>query len=480
MFRWLHWPLVRWALYLVINWWFEWLIVYHLFVSWWWWWSYQLACCCSGTAFSLCCSACPTCRNSTSTRIMYALMLILTTLTSYIMMSDWIVEKIQEVPFCKNGSTYDKACQEAVGYLAVYRLLFAQTIFFVMFSVLMLNVKSSRDGRAPLQNGFWAIKYMILIGLCIGSFFIPEGDTFGSVWMYFGMTGGFLFIMIQLILIIDFAHSWAEHWVEKFEETNSKAYYVGLLFFTILNFLIALAGIVIFYIYYTTGSGGCGIQKFFISFTLILCIAISVLSILPQIQEAQPRSGLLQASMISLYTVYLTWSAMNNATGTDCKPSFLSSPSSKNFDAQALVGLAIWFGCVLYSSIRTSTNSQVAKITMSEKILMKDSGGNGQFDTFFGTIQTVHVLPSFRLMSLSYRMCESWLKWVFWYIFSHDSWSSWPPCPNSGSAAALTQNPEGKNWMAHWVICDIHPSWLPALLSFWLILFHIPSHDTHV
>lgn len=29
-------------------------------------------------------------------------------------------------------------------------------------------------------------------------------------------------------------------------------------------------------------------------------------------QEAQPSSGLLQASLISLYTMYVTWSAMTN------------------------------------------------------------------------------------------------------------------------------------------------------------------------
>lgn len=70
---------------------------------------------------------------------------------------------------------------------------------------------------------FWGLKYLILIGAIIGAFFIPRGH-FGQVWMYFGMIGGFLFILIQLVLIIDFAHSWAESWVDKFEETESKGW----------------------------------------------------------------------------------------------------------------------------------------------------------------------------------------------------------------------------------------------------------------
>lgn len=310
---------------------------------------------------------------------MYALMLLLTTITAWIMMLPGIEEKLKSVPFCKEGSSYSEVCQNAVGYLAVYRLLFAQTMFFVIFSFLMINVKSSRDTRAGIQNGFWAIKYLLLVGISIGAFFIPEANSFGTVWMYFGMIGGFLFILIQLILIIDFAHSWAEHWVDQFEESGSRVYYFGLLAVTIANYALAIAGVVLFFVYYTA-SGDCGLQKFFISINLIISVAINVVSILPKVQDAQPRSGLLQASLISLYTMYLTWSALNNSSNDNCKPEFLrDSASSKSFDGQALVGLGVWFACVLYSSIRTSTNTQVAKITMSEKILMKDQGsGEGE------------------------------------------------------------------------------------------------------
>lgn len=66
---------------------------------------------------------------------------------------------------------------------------------------------------------------MLVIFGVIGAFFIPAG-SFGQVWMYFGMVGAFVFIFVQLVLIIDFAHSWAEKWVSKYEQTESKKWYV--------------------------------------------------------------------------------------------------------------------------------------------------------------------------------------------------------------------------------------------------------------
>lgn len=60
------------------------------------------------------------------------------------------------------------------------------------------------------------------------------------VWFYVGMAGAFCFILIQLVLLIDFAHSWNESWVEKMEEGNSRCWYAGeegLLYNQDLNFI---------------------------------------------------------------------------------------------------------------------------------------------------------------------------------------------------------------------------------------------------
>lgn len=48
-----------------------------------------------------------------------------------------------------------------------------------------------------------------------------------TVWFYFGVVGSFLFILIQLILFIDFAHSWNQRWLCKAEECDSPVWYAG-------------------------------------------------------------------------------------------------------------------------------------------------------------------------------------------------------------------------------------------------------------
>ena len=89
-------------------------------------------------------------RNSTSARIMYALMLLITTVVSCILLAPGLHDKLASVPFCKGDTDGDQSngiqeqltelvigqnspipkynCADAVGYLAVYR--YVQYILF--------------------------------------------------------------------------------------------------------------------------------------------------------------------------------------------------------------------------------------------------------------------------------------------------------------------------------------------------------------
>jgi hypothetical protein len=329
---------------------------------------------------------------------MYAVVLLLTMVISCIMLAPGLQTSLAKLPFCKDpgdgnddgdlvqkikesftgvATSWQVDCTGIGGYLAVYRLCFIVTLFFLLMSLVMIGVRSSKDARAGVQNGFWAVKFLIIIGGSVGAFFIPEdgSPSFGEVWMVFGLIGGFLFIVIQLILIIDFAHSWAEAWVENSEDGEKKGWLAALLSFTFLMYGASVACIALFYVYYTGSvAGQCKLHEFFISFNMIICLILSVVSILPKIQENMPKSGLLQSSCITLYIAFLTWSAMSNSPDQECKfrignttqtPTTPQTPTTTQtahpIDSQSIIGLIIWFLCVLYSTIRTTSSSQALR-----------------------------------------------------------------------------------------------------------------------
>ena len=278
--------------------------------------------------------------------------------------------------------------------MAVYRLCLIVTLFFTVMSIIMINVKSSKDPRAGIQNGFWGFKYLLIIGGMIGAFWIPDG-SFGEIWMYFGMVGGFLFILYQFVMIIDFGHNWAGVWYGKYEEDQSNVWMAALLTATGLMYSGAVAATVLLFMFYTGDhSGQCKLHEFFISINLIITISLSVVSIIPKVQEHMPQSGLLQSSLMTLYIMYLTWSAISNSPRTDCKPYFsiddqsnttTTTPSTdityQAFDAESIVGLVVWFLCLLYSAIATSSNSS-SKLTGTDKVLLsKDDGDGGDVET---------------------------------------------------------------------------------------------------
>uniref|UniRef100_A0A8C9WFX0 Serine incorporator 1 n=1 Tax=Scleropages formosus TaxID=113540 RepID=A0A8C9WFX0_SCLFO len=350
--------------------------------------------CLCGSAPCLLCRCCPSGNNSTVTRLIYAAFMLLGVGVACIMLMPGMEAQLKKIPgFCEGGMGSSIPgvqghvnCDVLVGYKAVYRVCFGMAMFFLLFSLLMIKVKSSQDPRASVHNGFWFFKFAAATAITVGAFFIPEGP-FTTVWFYVGMAGAFCFILIQLVLLIDFAHSWNESWVEKMEEGNSRCWYHkhNLSEPTLFNYTLSLISLVMFYIYYTH-TEGCTENKVFISINMLLCIGASVMSILPKIQESQPRSGLLQSSIVTLYTMYLTWSAMTNEPDRKCNPSLLgiigyntTSPTGRDhvvqwWDAQGIVGLILFLMCVLYSSIRNSSNTQVNKLTLTndESALIED------------------------------------------------------------------------------------------------------------
>ncbi|CAB4412591.1 unnamed protein product [Rhizophagus irregularis] len=255
------------------------------------WVSSAVVSCFSAAACNLACKSC-NCNNSIATRIGFAIILLLNSMLAWIMLSDWAIKQLEKITYdylhlnCQEGTCY--------GILAVHRICFALSFFHFILGLLVIGVKDTHDNRAAIQNGWWGVKIIGWIIFVVASFFIP--NQFFMFWgNYIALIGATLFILIGLVLLVDFAHTWSETCIEKWEESDDNKWKYLLIGSTLAMLLtsIILTGIM----YNFFAGSGCGLNQFFITFNLILCIIVIFLCINPVVQEANPRSGLSQASM---------------------------------------------------------------------------------------------------------------------------------------------------------------------------------------
>lgn len=340
-------------------------------------------------------------KNSVTTRFLYLPFLVVVIIVSAVMLSPTVANRLSNAPILcvplevsmrLNLPSFIPAirvqsllpCNQFIGYLAVYRVCMAVASFFFLLFLIMLCVWSSKDPRSYVQNGFWFFKWFVAVGLVAGFFFIPEGSNFyfSRVSLALGLAAAVLFIAIQIVLLVDFAHSWAESWIERAQENDNKWWYVLMLVFSVIFYIGSLTAVILLYVFFTQ-TVGCTLNKFFISSTLVLSVAVSIIAILPWVQKVQPKSGLLQASIVTAYCTYITWSAVatepygpvpgtNGTAFYDCPLSNRStfavySQSNPSSLAASIVGIIILLITVAYMCFRLSGNQQLRKLRGGQK-----------------------------------------------------------------------------------------------------------------
>ncbi|EGF79388.1 hypothetical protein BATDEDRAFT_37095 [Batrachochytrium dendrobatidis JAM81] len=313
------------------------------------------ACCFGQAALSCCCANLCGATSSIASRVGYSMMFMMTAGLSWLMLTDWAEKKLKDISY----GYLDLQCPqgECHGVLAVYRICLATSLFHMIMAAFMYKVRSSRDWRAHVQNGYWAWKLLAWAALIVAAFFLPNGFVMG--WgSYIDMPGAAIFILVQVVLLVDFAYTFSETLLAWWEEHEDKRYLALLVSVTFGSYILSLVATIIMYLWF--GAPGCQLNQFFISFNLILCIITSVLSAMPQIQEATPKSGLAQASMVTIYATYLVASALVSMPASKDENGVLHcTPPLTNLDntqtTTLVIGTLFTFLALAYSASRAAT-----------------------------------------------------------------------------------------------------------------------------
>ncbi|KAF9485256.1 TMS membrane protein/tumor differentially expressed protein [Pholiota conissans] len=310
-----------------------------------------LAFCCTSTAASMFFKSC-NCNSSIATRVGFAFIFSLNSILAWIMKTDFAVKLIEKWSF--DYIQMDCAGDKCYGVLFVHRICFALALFHLLLSSLLIGVQDTRDKRAAIQNGWWGPKVLVWLILVGVTFAIPNG--FFIFWgNYVALIGATIFILLGLVLLVDFAHSWSETCLENWENSSSNFWQWVLIGSTAVMyaFTITLTGL----LYAFFAGSGCTLNQFFISFNFALCILITLLSIHPAVQERNPRSGLAQSSMVAAYCTYLIVSALSNHVHEtkQCNP---LRDGKKTQKAVLVLGGIFTFLAIAYSTTRAATQSR--------------------------------------------------------------------------------------------------------------------------
>lgn len=194
--------------------------------------------------------------KSMATRIAYAVILLVNSIISWLMLTPWALKKLEHLTL--DYMTISCQGKQCYGFVAVQRVNFALGLFHFILSLLLIGVKSSRDGRAALQNGYWGPKIIMWLAFVVITFFIPE--SFFQVWgQYFALAGAMMFVLIGLILLVDLAHTWAEYCLDKIESYDSKGWRFLLIGSTLGMYTSAFAMTIVMYIFFA--HSGCSMNQ---------------------------------------------------------------------------------------------------------------------------------------------------------------------------------------------------------------------------
>lgn len=249
---------------------------------------------------------------------------------------------------------------ECISFTSVYRINLALGAVHLLLAGLLVDVKSTANPRAAIQNGWWRAKVFLWLVLVVANFVAIPDSFFIFYGNHIAIVFSTIFLGIGLLLLVDFAHAWAETCLEKIEleeltgdgEHNAGFWKKLLVGGTLAMYLASIVLTVVMYVFFA--GSGCSMNQTAITLNLVFAVVILMMSINQTIQESNPHAGLAQASMVVVYCTYLVMLAVaSEPDDRQCNP-LVRSKGTRT--ASVVLGAFFTFIAVAYTTTRAAAN----------------------------------------------------------------------------------------------------------------------------
>ncbi|KAB2039871.1 hypothetical protein ES319_D02G041000v1 [Gossypium barbadense] len=298
-----------------------------------------LASCCAASTCGLC-STVASGISRKSARLAYCGLFGLSLIVS------WILREVgapllEKLPWIKSSTQAKTWYQEQ----AVLRVSLGNFLFFAILALIMIGVKDQNDRRDSWHHGGWTAKMVIWILLVILMFFLP--NVVITVYEILSKFGAGMFLLVQVIILLDFTHSWNDAWVEK----DEQKWYIALLAVSIGCYLVAFAFSGILFIWFNPSGHDCGLNVFFIVMTMVLAFSFGVIALHPAV-----NGSLLPASVISVYCAYVCYTGLSSEP-RDYVCNGLHNKASAVSLSTLILGMLTTVLSVIYSALRAGSST---------------------------------------------------------------------------------------------------------------------------
>ncbi|PWA81573.1 serinc-domain containing serine and sphingolipid biosynthesis protein [Artemisia annua] len=290
-----------------------------------------------------------------------------------------------------------KACgpegHECFQTMGVLRVSLGCFIFFFIMFLTTCGTSKLYNIRNTWHSGWWSLKLAILLIALVFSFFIPS--DYVHLYGEFARVGAGIFLILQLISVIEFIAWWNAYWMP--DERKKRSSCCGL-FMSTLFYLASLCGIIAMYAMYAS-KPSCTLNIFFITWTAILLLVMMAISL-----HSKVNRGLLSSGIMASYVVFLCWSALRSEPAHEkCSPQH----DNKHVDWMTVLGFLIGVSAIVMATFSTGIDSETFQLKKQVDQMEDDIPYNYGFFHLIFSLGAMY----FAMLFISWNLDSSTRKW---------------------------------------------------------------------